>query len=251
MKKILYIAHRGGGSGVFENKIETIKNTLKNELIDALEVDIRKTKDDIIVLSHDRGVKLNGKNIWIDEVNYSQIKHLGIAALEEILPLFKNSNKILDLDIKDKNTVSCIVKTLKKNNYSKKIFFSSFDLSTLFQIQEEFSNGQYFLSSSIKDSRDFFQKRIFRIIMVFCLILLSRVAIFILKKRFKKIKLDGISLFYRFAAEDFISDLKAFGFKVFIWGTDKEKEIKKMLGRNIDGIKTKDVKIFNKITASS
>lgn len=242
MKKVLLIAHRGGRSGVYENKIETIKRALKNDSVDIVEVDVRKTKDNVLVLNHNRGVDINGKRFWIDKTLYDEIKHLGIPTLEEILVLFKNSQKILNLDIKEKNITEDIVSLLKKNNYFKKIYFDSPHLETLFELQEEVVNGEYFLSSNLEDSQDFSEKRFIRIILIFLSILLSRLAIFILKRKIKKVKLDGVSLFYRFVGEDFIDDLKDFGFKVFVWGTDKERDIRRLLTFNIDGIKTKDLK---------
>ena len=99
---VICIAHGGGGSGVHENKIETIKRSLSDDLIDAIEVDVRKTKDNILVLSHDRGVKTHGHTVWIDNVKFSDIKHLGVVSLAEALPFFKASKKILDIVIKDK-----------------------------------------------------------------------------------------------------------------------------------------------------
>lgn len=247
MKKIIRIAHRGGGGGLHENKIETIKKTLKENTVDAIEVDVRKTKDNIIVLSHSRGITINGRTKWIDKVNFEDIKHLGIATLQEVISLFAASNKILDIDVKEKNTGREIVRLLKNNRYFKRIYFSSFDLATLFEIQEEMPNGQYFLSSSIKDSRDLLQRRIIRIFLVLSSIVLARIAVFILKRKVKKIKLDGISLFYRFATQTFVDYLKTFGFKIFVWGTDNEKDLKKIASINIDGIKTKKTFLFKRL----
>lgn len=246
MKKVLIFAHRGGGKGLFENRLETIKKSLKNTQIDGIELDVRKTKDNILVLHHNRGVDINGKNYWIDKVLYKEIRHLNIPTLEEVLPLFnkKNNQKILNLDIKEKNIAKEIVLILKKNRYTKKIYFDSPYLETLFQIQEQMTNGQYFISSSLEDSRDFSEKRLIRIILILLSILFSRIAIFFLKKKIKKIKLDGVSIYYRFASKDFIKDLKDFGFKVFIWGTEKHSEIKKFIKLGVDGIKISKIKTF-------
>lgn len=246
-KKPLFIAHRGGGKGVYENRLETIKKTLRYDFVDGIEVDVRKTFDNILVLSHNRGVEIKGKKFWIDEVYYKEIKYLGIPTLEEVIDLFKNSKKILNLDIKEKNIVPYLIHLLKKKNYFKKIYFDSPNLEVLFEIQEKIPNGEYFFSSSSEDSRDFAQKRIIRIIFLLLSVLLSRFVIFLLKKRLKKVKLDGVSLFYRWADRKFVDDLHAFGFKVFVWGTEEEKRIKKLLKAGIDGIKVRNLKVFEKL----
>lgn len=248
MKKILFIAHRGGGEGILENRIETIKKVLKNNLIDAIEVDIRQTKDKVLVLSHSRGIDINGKKVWIDKIYYNEIKHLGIPTLEEVLVLFKKSNKILNLDIKDKNSTKQIIKVIKKNNYRKKIYFDSPNLETLFEIQEELPNGEYFLSSSSEDSRDFAEKRVVRMIALTLSTLLSRFIIFLLKKKLRKVKLNGVSLFYRWVNKKFVDDLHEFGFKVFVWGTDNERIIRRLLKMGVEGIKTRKIEIFPKLS---
>lgn len=247
MSNILRIAHRGGGSGMYENKIETIKNSLRDDAVDAIEIDVRVTRDHVLVVSHDRGMRANGQKVWIDQVHFSDIVHLGVVSLEELLPVFLKSTKALDIDIKDKKCVGPLIHLFKKYPVSTRVYFSSFDLATLFAIQEEIPHGQFFLSSSIKDSRDFCRRRIIRIFLVLCSILFSRLAIMLLKKRYRKIKLDGISLFYRFTSRAFVRDLKAFGFRVFVWGSDKEKDLAKMITLPIDGIKTKRVALLRKI----
>lgn len=242
-KKVLFFAHRGGGKGVFENRLETIKKSLKNNFFDGIEVDVRRTRDGVLVLHHNRGINIQGKFRWIDQVNYREIKHLGIPTLEEVILLFKKNgiDKILNIDLKEKNIDKEVVFLLKKYDYRKKIYFDCFHLETLFRIQEEIENGSYFLSSSLEDSRDISEKRLIKILLILLSILFSRLAIFFLKKKVKKVKLDGISIYYRFMNKDLIKDLKDFGFKVFAWGTDKSSEIKKLMKIGIDGIKTSKI----------
>jgi len=253
MKKVLLIAHRGGEMGIYENKIETIKKTLKNDLVDVVEVDVRKTKDNILVLSHNRGIDINGKRFWIDEVSYDKIKHLGIPTLEEILPLFVNSDKILNIDLKQSNLNGELTHLLTKYQI-KRLFFDSYDINALLDLQSEFKFGEYFLSSSIKDTRDFSRNRILRIVSIFLSILLARLVIFILKKRITKAKINGLSLHYLFVNKSFLKDLKDFGFKIFVWfdfrflklGAETEKKIKELINMGVDGIKIIEVEKFKK-----
>ncbi len=110
----MIIAHRGGGEGVSENRLETIKDTLTKSYVDAVEVDLRLTKDNILVIHHDRGVYINGRRVWIDRMNYADIKYLGIPTFEEVATLFRNSNKILNIDVKDSKSVAPLKKFLTK-----------------------------------------------------------------------------------------------------------------------------------------
>lgn len=239
MKKVLVFAHRGGGKGILENRLETIKKSLKKKFIDGIEVDVRMTKDKVLVIHHDRGVYLNGKIYWIDKLTYDQIKHLGIPTLSEVIDLFKNSDKILNLDIKEKGIEDELVGLIKKTNYQGLIFFDSCFPEVLFNLQEKLTNGYYFISSNPADSRDFAKKRFLKLFLIFLSIAFSRFIIFLLKRKIKKIKVDGVSLYYRFVSKSLVKDLKEMGFKVFVWGTDEKKKIKKLLSMGIDGIKVK------------
>lgn len=247
MKKVLFIAHRGGGTGIHENRIETIRRALKDSYVDAVEIDIRKTADDILVLHHDRGVYINGKRIWIDGVKFAQIKHLGIPTFEEIFKLFQKSDKILNIDLKDEDSITLLAGFLKNKQIRKKIFFDCFDLTVLMRLQEEIPDGEYNLSFNPKDSFDFQRRFIVRILTLLASIFFSQIIIYILKKRAQKIKLDGISIYYRFAKKRFVKDLKSFGFKVYVWGSDNESDLKKIMRADIDGIKTREIRFFRKL----
>lgn len=251
MKKILFIAHRCGGVDIHENRIETIRNILNDEYIDALEADVRKTSDNVLVLHHDRGVYINGRRVWIDKITYSEIKFLGIPTLEEVFALLANSNKILDIDIKDEDTLPDLVKFFKKNNYQKKIFFSCFNLNVLLKLQEEVPNGEYFLTLHPKDSFDFSRRFVVRVFLLMLAMFFNKFVIYFLKKRIRKSKIDGVSIPHQVVKKNFIDDLRVFGFKVFVWGTDDEATINKLLTTDIDGIKSRNIKLFKKLSSHS
>lgn len=249
MKKILFIAHRGGGAGIHENRIETIRGALKEKNIDGVEIDLRKTKDGVLVIHHDRGVYINGRRVWVDKIRYSEVKHLGIPTFKEILPLFEKSDKILNIDVKDENCVRQLREFFRKKNYGKRIFFDCHNLNVLLELQNEIPNAEFNLTFTTKDSFDFMRRFIVKILVLLATIFFSQLIIYFLKKRIKKVKLDGVNIYYRVAKKQFIKDLKLFGFKVYIWGTDKEADIRKILNTEIDGIKTRNVKLINKISS--
>ena len=60
MKKKLIIAHRGEHSNAVENTIESFKNAIR-EGADMIELDVRRTKDDLMVVNHNRNIR--GKTI--------------------------------------------------------------------------------------------------------------------------------------------------------------------------------------------
>src|SRR5699024_7715860 len=82
--------------------------------VDAVEIDVNLTKDDVLVLSHDPNLKrMTGKDINIGDVTYDDIKDIDvgkvfdeayagetIATLDEILEITDASNTRVIIDVK-------------------------------------------------------------------------------------------------------------------------------------------------------
>lgn len=242
--KTLIIAHRGGGDGVLANRPYAIKKSLEAPQIDGVEIDLRQTKDKVLVAHHDRGVYLNGERVWIDELNYSEIKHLDIPKFEEIFDTVVAAKKILNVDIKDESVVDNLVRLLKNKKYNGNLYFDCYDLNALLNLEEKLVAGHYCLTFTPKDSRDLSRRFFARILWIFIAIFLNRVTMFLLKRRVKKVKVDGISVHYRFAGPQFVRHLKNLGLKVFVYGTDDKQTIKKLMTYGLDGIKITNTTVF-------
>ncbi len=245
--KTLMIAHRGGANGVLENRIDAINKSLDIPEIDGVEIDLRQTKDKILVAHHDRGVYLNGHRVWIDELSYNEIKHLDIPKFEQIFASVVNSGKILNIDLKEESVVESLGEFLSNKKYNGNLYFDCYDLNVLLTLEEKLVGGNYCLSLTFKDSRDLSRHFFARMLWIFTTVFLSRAATFLLKRRVKKIKVDGISVHYRFAGPQFVRHLKNLGLKVFVYGTDEVATIKKIITYGVDGIKIEDTTILNQL----
>ena len=244
MKNILFFAHRGGGHGIYENRLATIKKTLQNPRVDAVEVDIRLTKDGVLVVHHDRGVYINGKRFWIDKLKYNEIKHFDIPTFVEVLRLFKGSGKAINIDIKDERCANSLAVIIKRNNFKVPMYIDCFNLETLLELQEYIPEAVYCLSHNPKDSFDFNRRFVFRILTLLITIFFTQFVVYFLKKKFRRVTIDGISVHAKFATVGFVNDLKAFGFKIFVYGVDSKQEFYRTSKLNIDGIKTEQPSVF-------
>lgn len=117
-----YIIHRGVTTNyIKENSYLAIKKALLDRYSDGVEFDIRLTKDNIIVLSHD--------SINIENSNYNDvIKKKYLSTLDIILDI--NTNKILLIDIKVRNNYKRFAKEIiryLKNTKNKNIYLASFN----------------------------------------------------------------------------------------------------------------------------
>lgn len=124
--KPMLIAHRGFSGRYPENTIRSFKEALKLP-VDAVEFDVRRTKDGVLVVIHDETVDrtTNGKG-KICDLTWNEIQKLDagswkgneftgerIPRLEEALELI-NGQKVVFLEIKEPETAEQIVKTLRR-----------------------------------------------------------------------------------------------------------------------------------------
>ncbi|MGN1342219.1 MAG: glycerophosphodiester phosphodiesterase family protein [Bacilli bacterium] len=120
-----YIIHRGITSNRFkENSYTAIKRALINENSLGVEFDIRLTKDDKIVLSHDNIINFN----YIENMNYKDIiKDKYLTTLDKILTI--NTDKILLIDIKVNNNYKKFGNVILKeiNDNKRNIYLASFN----------------------------------------------------------------------------------------------------------------------------
>jgi len=129
---VLKIGHRGLKGYGNENKLISIQLAINNNM-DAIEIDIRKTSDDSIVLFHDYSIYFDNKYHIIHETNYQIIKNY-VQTLSFILSNIEvNSIKIF-FDIKKCNNdeyflykfLNIIQHFIKKGWDNKLFYFQSF-----------------------------------------------------------------------------------------------------------------------------
>lgn len=91
-----YFAHRG----LFDNEQDYPENTLAafSRAIEAgygIELDVRLTKDDKLVVAHDTGLqRICGKNIAIRKITYAELSQYHVLNSTQTIPLF---SEVLDL----------------------------------------------------------------------------------------------------------------------------------------------------------
>ncbi|MFT3825326.1 MAG: glycerophosphodiester phosphodiesterase family protein [Chitinophagaceae bacterium] len=130
---ILVAAHRGAHLDFPENSMAAFRKAIELG-IDIIELDVRCSKDGVLVLMHDKTVDrtTNGKgevaNLTFEELRKLKLKHNGavteeqIPTLEEALTLAKG--KILvDLDIKVESCINSIMETVAKTKTERNCFF--------------------------------------------------------------------------------------------------------------------------------
>ena len=142
---VLKIGHRGLKGYGNENKLISIQLAINNNM-DAIEIDIRKTNDDSIVLFHDYSIYFDNKYHIIHETNYQIIKNY-VQTLSFILSNIEvNSIKIF-FDIKKCNNDEYflykflnIIQTFITKGWDKKQFYFQSFYSPYIKTLSDFNN---------------------------------------------------------------------------------------------------------------
>lgn len=119
------ISHRANDQIHKENSLEAIINSLNSPYTDGIEIDVRLTKDNKLILNHDPFY--NG--YYIKHTKVIKLQKLGLNTLEEVLKMI-NTNKIIMIEIKvEDNDINKMIKNLINllNKYKLNIYICSFN----------------------------------------------------------------------------------------------------------------------------
>lgn len=119
------IAHRGNDGIHQENSLEAILNSLDSIYTDGVEIDVRLTKDNKLVINHDPFYKGN----YINNTNAVKLQKQGLNTLDEVLKHI-HSNKIIMIEVKtDNKHIKKIAKRLLTtiNKYNLNFYICSFN----------------------------------------------------------------------------------------------------------------------------
>lgn len=130
---VMIAAHRGAHLEDPENSMAAFRKAIEMG-IDIIELDVRCTKDGVLVLVHDKTVDrtTNGKgavkDFTFEEIRKLRLKHNGaltteiVPTLEEALS-FTKGKIMIDLDIKAADCIDQIMETVNKTNTVNQCLF--------------------------------------------------------------------------------------------------------------------------------
>ncbi|SCP94798.1 glycerophosphodiester phosphodiesterase [Anaerobium acetethylicum] len=224
-KKTSITAHRGYSSKAPENTMAAIEKAV-DALADYAEIDVRQTKDGILVVFHDASLKrITGLKKNVSDLDYAKILLLDIGSwfsgdfsgeriptLEEVIRYSKGKIK-LNIELKnsagDKNLEEAVVKLIEKHHFEDDCVVSSFSYKSLKKIKElnpEIKTG-YILSDVYGNFYD-------------------------LKK------VDFFSMKYVYVTERIVTELHKRGKKIHVWTVNGSTMIERLAMIGVDNIIT-------------
>ncbi len=108
------IGHRGAGGEAPENTLKSFEEAIRSNIINAIELDVRRTKDKKLIVMHDEKLKrLAGIDKYVFELNLDEIKKVRIGGEE--IPTLEEALNFIDHKVKH------ILIEIKEPGYEKEI----------------------------------------------------------------------------------------------------------------------------------
>jgi glycerophosphoryl diester phosphodiesterase len=138
---MLRIGHRGARAYAPENTLTSFRKALKIG-VDAVELDVRKTKDNQLVVIHDADVKrtTDGEGL-VSELTLNEIKGFSaeqgekIPTLEEAFDLLDKKVKVF-VELKEPSEEEQLISLVRKKSLEKNVVVVSFLEDALKKVRE-------------------------------------------------------------------------------------------------------------------
>lgn len=150
VKPFSVIGHRGAAGRAPENTLKSIEYAV-NVGVDVVEIDVRATRDGVIIVLHDPDFKrVSGLDIAARSVDYKWIKENirvrgePIPVLGDVLELVKSSGVGLFIEVKEPDTTSSVLELVEKYNVVNQVAIISFHdeaLATVRRLNPEVVTG--------------------------------------------------------------------------------------------------------------
>lgn len=144
--EIIVVAHRGAHNILAENSIASIREAIEIG-VDIVEIDVRHTKDNYLVLMHDSTIDrtTNGSGLvrdyTLEEIKEFRLKNASGTLVDERVPtleeVFVKYGEIIDfdLDIKTPNFIQ-VVEMVEEYNLHQYILFLLYNLEDAIRLKE-------------------------------------------------------------------------------------------------------------------
>jgi glycerophosphoryl diester phosphodiesterase len=211
---MLRIGHRGAKAYEPENTIRSFKKALEIG-VNAVEFDVRKTKDNQLVVIHDAEVKrtTDGKGL-VSELTLKEIKEFSaekgekIPTLKEALDFLGKKVKVL-IELKETDVEKQVLAAVHEKGLQKNVIVVSFIEEALRKVREldkEVETGLIYVKHKNP------------------------------VKAALALKASYLLSLYRFTHTANVQKAHENGLKVIVWTVNKPEEVKEYVKKGVDGI---------------
>jgi glycerophosphoryl diester phosphodiesterase len=222
---MLRIGHRGAKAYAPENTLTSFKKAIEIG-VDAIELDVRKTKDNKLVIIHDADIKrtTNGKGLVAD-FTLKEIKNFiaeggeKIPTLEEALDFLDKKVKVL-IELKELGVEKQALSAIHERHLEKNVIITSFLEDALKKVREldkEVETGLIYAKHSNP------------------------------VKAALELKANYLVALYRFIHTANVQKAHENGLKVIVWTINTTEEVEEFSKKGVDGIASDKPEILMRI----
>ena len=222
---MLRIGHRGAKAYAPENTLTSFKKAIEIG-VDAIELDVRKTKDNKLVVIHDADIKrtTNGKGL-VAELTLKEIKGFSaeggetIPTLEEALDFLDKKVKVI-IELKELGVEEQVLSAVHERRLEKNVIITSFLEDALRKVREldkEVETGLIYAKHSNP------------------------------VKAALELKANYLVALYRFIHTANVQKAHENGLKVIVWTINTPEEVEAFAKKGVDGIASDKPDILTRV----
>ncbi|WP_416825312.1 glycerophosphodiester phosphodiesterase [Ectobacillus polymachus] len=157
MRLPLITAH-SGCMNTPENSIPSVLEGVKAGA-EIIEVDVMATKDQVVVLRHDDYVPTPFGNTLVQDLTFEELKnHMKkeeIIKLEDVLPLIKESNRMINLDVKEDSAIHPMIQVIEQYKMRDSVIISGCGKERATYLKNNYRSYQVLLNTNQSIGMDY------------------------------------------------------------------------------------------------
>ena len=126
MRTVIAVGHRGDPYRVRENTLPSLRSAIERGA-DAVEFDVRLTRDGVPVLLHDRTLeRLWGHDLPLGVLTHAEVRDLtggGVPTLREALAATAGSRLMIDLPGATEESVRTVIGTVREYGAAERVYY--------------------------------------------------------------------------------------------------------------------------------
>jgi len=220
----LRVGHRGAKAYEIENTLKSFQKAIQLGA-NAIELDVRKSRDGKLVISHDDNLKkAYGKEVGINEATLKQLKQLTenkIATLQEALEFIDNKAEKILVELKGTGYEKKVLGVVKKAKLRDRVIIISFHedaLSNVRELDKKIATGLIYAKHKNP----------------------IRAAL--------ELNAQYLVSLYRLTHTKNIEDAHEKNLRVIVWTINTKQEIKEYIAKGVDGIASDKPDLFKSIS---
>lgn len=231
MRRSLITAH-SGCMNTPENSIQSVLEGLKAGA-EIIEVDVRATKDQVVVLRHDEYVSTPFGNYCVQDLTYEElkkyVKNEEIIRLEDILPYIQENDRMINLDIKEDSAIHPMIQEIENYKMRDACLISGCEKERAAYLKIHYRPYQVLLNANTNAGIQSMKMNYESFIRETCQDAISA-------------SCCGINISYHICREELLDVARLRCLPVLVWTIDEPHAMEKFLNMGVHSITTHEVK---------